>query len=129
MVNGTAAANLLPVLDESAPVSTPSTSNPIEIAIGEVLIALADTSVRACREVQAGGRISPTTRSQGGDLIAELVLARAKVGENEFADTVRRVGRLRYHDAGLSEATADETISGILQIVGRVNAMMRAMAH
>jgi hypothetical protein len=126
MANGAVVA-LPAVLDESIPTGTDL--NPIEISIGEVLIALADTSVRACREVHSGGRISPTTRSQGGDLIAELVLARAKVGENEFADTVRRVGRLRYRGAGLNEVTADETISGILQIVGRVNAMMRAMAH
>jgi hypothetical protein len=128
MANGAAATNLLPAPDESIPTGTPG-SSPIETAIGEVLVALAGTSVRACREVRSDGRISQTTRSQGGDLVAELVLAQAKVGENDFADLVRRVGRRRYRGAGLSEATADETISGILQIVNRVNVMMRAWAH
>jgi hypothetical protein len=123
--NGVAVALPLdPVADTS-----PGEEAGIERAIGEVLIALASASVRAWQEAQADGHISEATRSQGGNLIAELVLAQAEIGQNEFADMMRRVGRLRYHDAGLSAVTADATITGILQMVNRVNAMMRACAH
>ena len=82
MANGVA-VRLLPQPTSASPSISPRVGEDregVENQIGKALAAFTALSVQAFQEVQ-GGKMSAATRSQGGDLIAELYWARAELGE------------------------------------------------
>jgi hypothetical protein len=120
--NGSAVC--LPFEPPAAPASPAA-----EDQIGDVLVRFAAISVRAFRETQRG-KMSAATRSQGGDLIAELYWARAALGESKFAATMYQQAQLRLcHGTNLSAETAAEITDDIIGTVNKVAAVVRAEMH
>jgi hypothetical protein len=123
--NGTAVA--LPLVPEPLPAPTPHFDEQlggIEGWIGAILVALADTSTQAQREIEDGG-LTDKTRMQGGDLIARLYeLQQQSHGKLDFAAAVRRQGQLQlcHRGAELSATAVDQ----ILETVAKVAAAVRA---
>jgi hypothetical protein len=120
------------VLESPATPAHPSTGaqTEIEITIGEILVEIADVAVRALHEYSNDGHINPTTKMQGGALVAQLHELQATLGEN-FAATVRQQGRLRLrrrNGEDLSEAAADEITGMIIGVVAQVTALARTWA-
>lgn len=84
------------------------------------MIALADMSAQAVRELQAG-RLTDKTRATGGDLVARLCVLQGEIGEREFVAVVRRC--TARDGAPLGAAALDE----IIAVVGEVASAVRAM--
>ena len=102
----------------------------IEAAVGAALIALADLSVVALREVQADGRITRETRAAGGTLVAKLYEAQQVLGTAGFDAMARRQGgRLRRRHGHLSATAADAGINDAIRLVVQVDATMKAWMH
>ena len=101
----------------------------IERQIGDVLETLAAVSVLAWHEVRENGRLDPTTKMEGGNLVASLYEWQKTLGETDFVATVRHQGRLRLQHNGvaLSAAIADDVTKLLLQVVKRVTITMQAM--
>jgi len=101
----------------------------IEGWVGAILVALADTSAQALREIEDGG-LTPKTKMQGGDLIARLYgLQKQSRGKLDFTAAVHRQGQLqlrRHRGADLSAAAVDQITTSILATVDRVATAMRA---
>jgi hypothetical protein len=129
MANGVA-AKLVPPSTPASPSISPRVGEGregIENQIGKTLVAFAALSVQAFQEVQ-GGKMSAATRSQGGDLIAQLYWIRAELGETEFVAIMHQQARLRLcYGTNLSAETAVEIAGDILGAVNKVVATMRAM--
>jgi hypothetical protein len=97
-----------------------------EDQIGKVLVEFTAISVRAWQEVQ-GGKMSAVTRSQGGDLVAQLYWIRTELGETKFVAAMHQQARVRLGQHHLSEETATEIAEDLLDVVNKVVATMRAM--
>jgi hypothetical protein len=112
---------------EPSPKDAPASA---EDQIGDVLVQLTNLSMQAFWETQEGGKLLPTTRAAGGDLVAKLYWIQSTLGEADFGSAVRRIARLRLsHDAKLSQRVIDEISDTWLGVVNKVAATMRAGMH
>jgi hypothetical protein len=129
MANG-AVAKLVPPSAPTSPSISPRVGEDregVENQIGKTLAAFTALSVQAFQEVQRG-KMSAATRSQGGDLIAQLYWIRTELGETKFVAAMHQQARLRLcHGTNLSAETAVEIADDILGAVNKVVATMMAM--
>jgi hypothetical protein len=135
MANG---AHALPV-ELREPSSTKDKQ--IELDIG---IAMANAVIASCRaltDLEVSGAMSPTVRAENGAWLARLYTLQQEVsGKIDFAATARREGRRlfydrhgvafwAYHGTNFTERTLDVLIDNTLEIVGKITASERALAH
>jgi hypothetical protein len=98
----------------------------VEDQIGRALLAFTVLSVQAFQEVQTG-KMSATTRSQGGDLISRLFWIRTELGETKFVAAMHQQARLQLcRGTNLSAETAAGIADDVLGAVSKVVAVMQA---
>jgi hypothetical protein len=102
----------------------PASDEPIERLIGEVTAAAAVALMAALQEWQ-NGKLTPKTRTAGGDLVAQLwELRRATMGELDFEQVAWEQGRLalrqRCNGGGYPTKTGDILIESVLEILDKV---------
>jgi hypothetical protein len=139
MPNGVAATALVdpPSMPASAKVTAPT-----EVEIGTVVADAAIMTFAGMQECQHGG-LAATTRARAGNLFVQLYeMQQAHLGEIDFAAVARVQGKrvlwahygaamrehLRYSDVEL-DAALDTLISRPLDVLARITAVERALAH
>jgi len=134
MVNGVAIAS--PLADGPTPFE-----EPIESRIGTAIASAATALCFAVLE-QNGGGLDPKTREAGGSRIAEVVQLQLghELGDHDFTRIAYREGKARLrqyldgnfnqqHGAPAGEEAVDAILSELLEIVARVVAFERMLAH
>jgi len=138
MNGAAAAANLLPALElEPAPGEAPDLKA-MEVAIGAATAAAVEALAGAVVEWHETGRTAAARKVGGEQIAAVFELQQSAPAGFDFVAAVHNQGRavLRERHAaafrarGIDlESTADELIAGILMILGRVTAHLKAEAH
>jgi len=132
MANGTAALQLLPT--EPAPDPSASIEHRVGVVVADAVGVIGAGLIEA-RE----GKLDDATRAMGGEAVARVFeLKQAAPSELDFAAVAHEHGlkvlRARYIAFGYEhqdfpEVPTVKIIDGLLAIVDRVSAQMRAMAH
>jgi hypothetical protein len=113
----------------------------IELDIG---IAMANAVIASCRaltDYEVSGAMSSTVRAENGAWLARLYMLQQEAsGKIDFTSTARREGRRlfydrhgvafwAYHGTNFTERTLDVLIDNTLEVLAKITASERELAH
>jgi len=126
-MNGAAVALRL-VHPEPAPAPSGELEQRLGVAVADATVAVS----RGCLEWMGNGLITAKTKALGGDQIANLYWLFQEASGLDFFVIARSQGRrvlLERLGADAHEPTIDVLVDGVIEILTKVTAFMRATAH